>query len=410
MIIPKPACSEWADVISAITYYNIRIVTRLLNWCIDLASKPLTVLFLIDSFRMGGAERITVALLPHLDRQRVKPLVATITTRRESPLGRQLGDVPKFDIEASRLLDPAALRRLIRLIQTQQVDLIHAQLQDATLFAVATRPFVRKPIVITRHLIGDDAYNWRRRWRSRLEGEAVKRGVDKIISVSNAARDHYAQSLGIPLSRFETIYNGIDLARFAPQGDKRDLRQRLGLPQDRFIILMVGVMRPGKGQEVAIAAVKDLPDDALLLLVGDGKAPYPDQLKAQAQGLEQRVQFLGQRLDIPDLLNAADLFILPSDSEALPTVLIEAGAAGLPVVATHVGGVPEVIQDGATGILIPPQNPGALSQAIYQLHQSPERCQQMGKAAFEYVNSLFGLPQQAENTTRLYEQLTGIVS
>ncbi len=367
-------------------------------------SRPLNVLLLIDSFRMGGAERITVALLPHLDRKRVQPIICTITTKRESPLGKQLGDVPRFDLEASRLLDPFAWRRLLRLIREQKIDLIHAQLQDATVFAAIMNKLAGVPVVITRHLIEDDAQNWRRRWRNQLEHFTVKHAVNKIITVSDAARDHYAAMTGIPLSRFQTIYNGIDLDKFEAQQDKLAARQALGFPTDRPIVTMVGVMRPGKGQQVAIEAARHVPE-ALFLLVGDGKPPYREELEAQAKGVEDRLQFLGQRMDVPAILNASDILILPSDNEALPTVLIEAGAAKLPVVATRVGGIPEIVVDGETGIIIPPRDPQALAKAIQTLVADPQKIQQMGERAYARVHQIFTLPNQAEQTMQLYESL-----
>jgi glycosyltransferase involved in cell wall biosynthesis len=113
-----------------------------------------------------------------------------------------------------------------------------------------------------------------------------------------------------------------------------------------------------------------------------------------AQGLEDRVHFLGQRMDVPDLLRASDMLILPSDNEALPTVLIEAGASALPVVATCVGGIPEIVEDSATGMLIPPRDPAALAGAIRRLVDDPALAQAMGQHAYERVRSIFTLPNQ----------------
>ena len=137
-------------------------------------NNPLRILLLIDSFRMGGAERITVALLPHFDRSRVTPLVCPLHRRRESPLSEQLGDVPRFDLGAKRLIDLAAFRRLLRLLREQEIDLIHAQLQDVTVLAALANKMTGIPVVVTRHLIYDDAQNLRRRLRNRLERFAVR--------------------------------------------------------------------------------------------------------------------------------------------------------------------------------------------------------------------------------------------
>ncbi|MBZ0305710.1 MAG: glycosyltransferase, partial [Anaerolineae bacterium] len=133
------------------------------NEALSLSSKEdnprlLRILYLIDAMRMGGAERITVALLHHLDRSRFIPIICTLNTKEESPLIEQM-DVKRYNLEAKRLLDPAAFRRLLEIIQQERVDVIHAQLQDATIFAAAAKRFIHVPVVVTRHLIDDDEKN-----------------------------------------------------------------------------------------------------------------------------------------------------------------------------------------------------------------------------------------------------------
>lgn len=367
--------------------------------------QPLRVLFLIDSLRMGGAETVTVALLRHFDRTRVNPLICTLNKRGESPLGQQLGDVPRFDLGAKRMIDPAALWRLRKLVKQEKVDLIHAQLSDSTILAIlAGKMAARVPVITTRHLMEDTMKNWRQRWRTYLERFLMRLFIDRIIAVSDAASKSYQEQTGIAAKRFQTIYNGIDLERFGRVEDKNALRQELGLPTDGILITMVGVLRPGKGQEVAIAAAKNL-QGIHLLLVGDGKPPQRANLEALAQGFENSIHFLGQRMDVPQILKASDILILPSDQEALPTVLIEAGASALPSVATRVGGIPEVIVDGETGILIPPQNPAALTESIQKLLSDPQQIKTMGENAYQHVHQHFTLAGQAEVTTRLYEEI-----
>jgi glycosyltransferase involved in cell wall biosynthesis len=259
-------------------------------------------------------------------------------------------------------------------------------------------------VVITRHLIEDDAHNWRRWMRNQLEKFVIRRTVDRIITVSEATKRAYAEMINLPESRFETIFNGIELDQFAPVEDKRAARIVLALPTDGPLIAMVGVMRPGKGQGVAIDAMQELAG-MHLLLVGDGKPPYRDELEARARDLGERVYFLGQRMDVPAILAASDLLVLPSDSEALPTVLIEAGASGLPVVATNVGGIPEIIKDGDNGLLIPPQNPAALAQAIRRIIDDPDLARAMGDRGYKRARDLFTLDTQADKTVSLYERV-----
>jgi glycosyltransferase involved in cell wall biosynthesis len=356
---------------------------------------------------MGGAERVTLALFPHLDRARVTPLLCTVESKGESELVQQLGAVSRFDLGAKRLLDPAAYERLVRLLKVEGVDLIHAQLQYATVFGAYAVARTGLPMVVTRHLIGDDEKNWREVLRSWVERALIRRYVDKLIMVSEAAGVHYAKIACLDPSRIVTIYNGIDPQRFAPAEDKYAVRAALNLPSEGFIVIMVGVMRAGKGQDVLLDALANLPADtppALFLLVGDGEERPALEVQTKRLGLAN-VRFLGQRMDIPDLLRAADLFVLPSDSEALPTVLLEAGAAGLPCIATRVGGIPEIIHEGENGLLIPPRQPQALAQAMVGLLKEPARLQAMGAKARASVLAKFTLSQQARATTDLYEKM-----
>jgi glycosyltransferase involved in cell wall biosynthesis len=364
-------------------------------------NRPLRVLYLIDAMRMGGAERITAALFPYLDRARVMPILCTLHRRRESDLIKTIGDVEHIDLASKRLVDPTAIQRLVDLIKERKIDIIHAQLQDATVFAALARVITHTPIVITRHLMEDDRKNLRRRLRNRVERFTISSSVARVISVSDAALEAYAKMLDLPRERFTTVYNGIDIERFKPDADKPALRKQLGLPEDKPLIVMVGVMRGAKGHDVAIEAARTLPH-ANFILVGDGAQRL--QYEEQAKGLTN-VHFLGQRMDVPDILSASDMLILPSDMEALPTVLIEAGAAGLPAVSSDVGGAKEIVSDGETGILIPPRNPEALASAIQRLLDDPALAQEMGRKARAVVLQRFTLAQQANALASLYEQV-----
>jgi glycosyltransferase involved in cell wall biosynthesis len=257
-------------------------------------------------------------------------------------------------------------------------------------------------MVVTRHLITDDEHHWRERARNWVERWIIRRYASCVVTVSDAAQDYYAKLVKLPPERFQTIYNGINLEAVQQPVDKQSLREKLGLPTDRPIIMMVGVMRPGKGHNVLIEASRQI-NDAWFVLVGDGSER--ERLMEQAADLEDRVRFLGQRMDVAELLRAADIFALPSDSEALPTVLIEAGAAGLPSVASRVGGCPEVVIDGEGGIIIPPRNPQALAAALRDLLDHPDKAHQMGKKAFQRVQSTFTLSQQANDLMALYEHI-----
>ena len=362
-------------------------------------NKKLRILYVIDSLKMGGAERITVALMPFLNE--IEPIICTLYDH-ESPLLDRLGDVKHHFINANRLLDPGAFSRFLGVLKDERIDMVHAQLQHATVFA-ATAQFIRGiPFVATRHVVTDDLSTTKKRRLVRAENVALQ-AARQIVYVSNATCEHHQQSLQMSDDRYMTIYNGIELKNFQIDKCKEDLATELGFPTDKPLVVMVGVMRPGKGHKVAIDAAKQVPD-VNFLLVGDGTDGFANSIKDYAKGVEN-VILLGTRKDVPVILNAVDMLILPSDMEALPTVLIEAGAAAIPAIASDVGGVTEIIKDGETGLVIPPQDPTALAQAIQRLVAAPALAEQMGKAAFDRIQATFTLENQARELTTLYERI-----
>jgi glycosyltransferase involved in cell wall biosynthesis len=365
----------------------------------SLVSKPLRVLYLIDSLKMGGAERITVALMPFLTE--ITPIVGTLYDH-ESPLLQQLGTVQHIRISGKRLADPGAIRRYLGALRHEKIDLVHAQLQHGTVFAAISRLLTGIPFVVTRHVVEDDVTSDKKRRLVYVEHLAL-RSTSRLIYVSDATRQYHSQSFPFDPARCRTIYNGIDISRFPAWSGNDAARKATGLPTGKPLVVMVGVMRPRKGHDVCIDAAKLVPD-ANFVLVGDGDADVVAALHAQAAGLTN-VHFLGTRKDIPEILSAADMLVLPSDSEALPTVLIEAGAAGLPVIASTVGGVMEIVNADETGILIPPRDPSALASAVQSLLNDPVRMRQMGEKGRKTIEQRFTLERQAQELTALYHEV-----
>jgi glycosyltransferase involved in cell wall biosynthesis len=362
-----------------------------------MLSEKLRVLYIIDSLKMGGAERITVALMPFMTQ--ITPIICTLYDH-ESPLKQQIGDIKHINLDAKRLADPAAFLRFLRVLREEKIDVIHAQLQHGTVFAALAQTLLRIPYVVTRHVVTDDLTSSKKQRLVKAENFALRR-TKQIVYVSDATSKHHQQILKMPESRYRTIYNGIELDKFASTKERQALAHELGFPTDKPLVVMVGVMRPGKGHDVVIDAARLLPD-VNFLMVGDGEDA--DGLKHYAKGLEN-IKFLGTRKDVADILNAVDMLLLPSDMEALPTVLIEAGAAKLPAIASDVGGVREIIIDGETGIVIPPRNPQALAQTIQQLIDNPNLAKKMGLAAYVRIQSTFTLDNQARQLSALYRQV-----
>jgi len=208
------------------------------------------------------------------------------------------------------------------------------------------------------------------------------------------------------------VHNGIDATAFANRMiDRRQARERLDVSQSALVLSVVGNLLPYKGHADLLQALDllrgRLPPDWVLLIVGldvDGRLAELDRLSARLQ-LSRHVRFLGQRQDIPVILSAADVHVSASHTEGFPNNILEAMSAALPVVATAVGGAPEQIVDGVTGLLVPARSPADLAEALGALAADPERRQSMGRAARERVKLHFPIERSVTALERLYDEL-----
>ncbi len=229
--------------------------------------------------------------------------------------------------------------------------------------------------------------------------------VDGVICVSDGVRASYARS-GIPERKLRAISNGIRPRR--PRPDRLGLRRQLGLHPSARIALTVGRLVEQKGYDLLLRAAPRIvaeQHEAILAWVGVG--PLEGELRAAvgALGLEGRVRFLGRRRDVPAILAASDVLVLPSRFEGLPLVALEAMAAGVPVVGTRVCGTSEVVVDGETGRLVEPGDAGALAVAVLAVMRDPERATRWGEAGRQRAARLFGAARMAARTAALYDEL-----
>jgi glycosyltransferase involved in cell wall biosynthesis len=212
---------------------------------------------------------------------------------------------------------------------------------------------------------------------------------------------------GIPRERITTIVNGIDPDRFQSPESRSELRQKLNLPTDRPVIISVGRLTRPKGYPYLLGALVLMASEArpLTLIVGDGPDRHDLESQITRLKLEHDVQLLGNRRDVPDLLAAADLFVLASLWEGLPLALLEAMASGLPSVVTAVGENSKLIRDGTSGLLVPPADGPALADAIRRLLYQPLQRKRMGQAAREEVKRRFSIERCIKAHENLYEEL-----
>lgn len=355
---------------------------------------------------------MTVAFLRSLsDRGQHVPL-CTLTAQRDGSPAADLeeGGIVRHDLGADRLMDFGAYRRLFSLLRQGRFDLVHAHGQDAAIMGSWIQPFLPFRLVVTRHVLEEPAINLRQRLRARLALAALRR-ADAPVAVSQATADRLTDLAPIPSDRIRVIHNGIQLERFDPSMDWKQrlaFRENLGVGPSDPLVVMPAVLRPGKGHDVLLDSapqvLRRLPR-ARFVVAGGGE--LEQELMNRAEGLGSAVLFLGHRSDIPQLLAASDLVVLPSRSEALPTVAMEAAAASRAIVASRVGGVPEVVEDGVTGMLVPPGDPRALSEAITSLLSSPARLRVLECAARRKAVEEFGIESQVDRTLELWREVAG---
>lgn len=224
----------------------------------------------------------------------------------------------------------------------------------------------------------------------------------RIIAVSQAVKDTML-SRGHDSTLIDVVHNGMP---DVPPPDRSARRAELGIPPERLALVLAGRFVRDKGQDLAVGSLRDLPEHAHLYLIGDPQTAFGQEVRALAHtgGLSSRVHFLGYRPDVPRLLCAFDIYVSASRREALGLSLVEACAAGLPVVATSVGGVPEVVIDGHTGLLVPTDRPEELGKSIRQLMDQPSSRQTLGRNGRERYLRQFTVDAMLTGTLQTYER------
>ncbi len=274
------------------------------------------------------------------------------------------------------------IRVLRRIVTERGVHLVHPHSPTAAIIGRAVARWRKLPVVVTVHLPVTQYHGTDQTWRARI-GRSIFTGLDRllnhratdqIIFVSQSTRDDCTASGLAPDAKSVVIHNGIDLSEYRVRKDKNLLRQQLGAPEEADIISFVGRLDQQKGIVPlisAFAALDATTKPVLLWMIGDG--PLRDEIASsvEAHHLQGRVVLWGYQPKVADFLFASDLFVLPSLYEAMPITLIEALAAGLPCIATNVGDNALIIQDGVNGLIVPPDDPPALQNALRVILNDP---------------------------------------
>jgi glycosyltransferase involved in cell wall biosynthesis len=373
---------------------------------------PIPVLYVIPRMSIGGAQRHLLEVFRLIDRRRFTPLLCCLATDR-GDTGDLLGEVRALDVPvldarvrdtANALARPHTLAQVARIAgetRRRGVGIVHSYLHHANWFGTLAARMARTPAIVSKRSM--DLYpRARDRWACRIMNGLA----DRVTAVAESVRDHVHRIEGCPLDKIVVIPNGVDAARIAPL-DPAAAPPLDGVEGGRVVGTIARlVWKRGYEQLVdAAALIARQEPGARVVIIGDG--PLRPALEAQATslGLNGALRFLGAVPTASRLLPRFDVFVLSSQLEGMSNGLLEAMAAGRPVVATRVGGNPEVVVDGESGLLVPPRDSAALADAVLRLLRDPALARRLGEAARRRVETEFTLERMVSRMEGLYDDL-----
>lgn len=382
-----------------------------------------TIAYVDHAAEVGGAEKSLCELIAHLDRERFAPVIMHLPDAEWLKYARDIGaelrpSIPPSDLYDAKRTDLgggplAGARRLVEAMPPLTTlwselgavgpSIVHTNSTKMHLMAGSAARLRRLPVIWhMRDLMTDPgAQGWLRR--------AVEMIHPEVIAISEAVAGQFD---GMPCN-VRVVPNGIPIDRFTPGPAPEGLREDLGLPEGVSVACVVGRLTPWKGHRTLLRAWPEVTariPDAHLLVVGEvafWEDGYDEQLRALADdlGVADRVVWAGFREDVPDVLRLADLLILASTDEPFGRVVIEGMAAGLPVVATASGGVPEIVVEGETGLLVPPEEPSPMGEAIAQVLSDPPLARAMGEVGRERAVERFDVRRVARQVGEIYDEM-----
>ncbi|MDC4205468.1 MAG: glycosyltransferase [Candidatus Manganitrophus sp.] len=387
-----------------------------MNSCIGLScpERAITlgrVLHLIDSAGLYGAEKVILSLLNELRDSNYPGILGCISELR--------GKTPEVGIEAQRRGLPVryfvmkrglqldGINEILQYVRSEGVDIVHSHgyKPNIMMSLVLLRKF---GLVSSVHGWAKQTGNFKTKSYEFLDGLSLRR-MDRVVAVSQAVVDDLDRR-GLKGHRVRLIYNGIEPLSDGHIPNVQVLREHYGLGPDDYVIGAIGRLAPVKGHEYLIQAMASiLPQipQSRLLIAGEGSLRDPLQGLIEHLGLAKRAKLIGYVHNVRDFLSLIHVYVLPSLSEGMPISLLEAMAAGKPVIATSVGGIREVIQTPDIGVLVPSCDPQALANAVTTMYRDGQWAEQIGKMGRETVIGRFSSRSMADQYITLYRELVG---
>lgn len=367
----------------------------------------LHVAYVIKSMEVGGSQTHLTHVLRQLDRSRFRPTLYCLTGHGVLlDTVRELG-VPVVMPAAGRSFKGAGLvvriAALARAMRAARIDIVHNYLLRANLVGAVSGRLARVPVVLCSKRGCHE-----RRGFELISAQIGNRLADRVTVNAAAVRDFVHDNEGCPREKMIVIPSGVDTDHFRPL-PAAQFKARLGLPEARKVVGVVTRMRARKGVEEFIRAIgrlRVMQPDAHGIIVGEVGLDDTLQALVRSLGLDHHLSLLGRRHDMPEVLSAFDVFVLPSHDEGMSNAILEAMAMEKPVVATDVGGTGEVVRHGRSGLLVPAKDPDALAAAIDEVLSQPARGLEMGRLGRRIVEEGFSAHAMVRQMERLYLELT----
>ena len=386
--------------------YRTKIDLSALSELTDVLFLPTgrRITFLLPELKLGGAEKHVIRLAGELRKLKYDARITCVFREGVLASEARAQSIPLECLNAPYRWDLGTMVRIYRWLRRERLDILHTYLFGFHLFAGFPAWLSGVRIILsTRREMAD----WQKRrhlWIERI-GNLF---ADAVVCCSEAVRKRTLDKEKVPSALAATIHNGVDMERFKMPGSCRAMRKELGIPDSAKVVGTVANVAWEKGYSYLLEAASSIlqkNQDVWFLFVGKG--PLYDVITRRAAEIPgaERVLFTGFRTDIPELLSAMDIFVLSSVSEGFPNVLLEAMAASKPVVATRVGGIPELIEHERDGLLVNPESGDELAQAITELLNNPEKAAFLSRNACDKISRQFTLRAMTENYEKLYKRL-----
>lgn len=366
--------------------------------------KSINIMQIVFSLKIGGLENLVVNLVKKMDTAKYN--ISVCCLKEGGILRRELTDlgIPVFTEQKHEGVDYTLVFRLARLLKQKKIDLIHTHNPAPWLYgAIAARIAGVKVVVHTEH-----SNLFSNQKRLMLAEKFLSKITDIIISDSEKVTQHLIDKQRISPQKIRTILNGIDIEKFQKEINIKNKKRELGIKEGGLVIGIVARLEPIKDHLTLLDAFnrisKKIPE-VVLVVVGDGSLRESLKNRIEKLKIGDKVYFLGVRNDISEIIRIFDIFVLSSLSEGLSLSLLEAMAVGLPVVATDVGGNPEVIVDGITGLLVPPNDPESMAKAIIEILSNEKLSREMGLAGRKKIEEKFSLERMTLEYIDIYKSL-----